>query len=220
MCREEHRRFSWHLPLLPENAVLFAQPIVLAQKLRILRRNLGFLRNRPNPLAERRTPDPQIRRNLTPCQATGERNANRIPLELVAVYRCHIRRTHGPTLDGQYCSQKTGTKPVQVQTLHGIADRLQAIQRRNFYQLTAEVSHRGGYCHEYTMSVDVTRDSPTCQPPTEDVDEIVTEALLDLAHWLYRQLQTEYDHLTSNEAIEEGIVINEYTFTEAGRWFG
>ena len=28
-------------------------------------------------------------------------------------------------------------------TLHGIADRLQAIQRRNFYQLAAEVSHRG-----------------------------------------------------------------------------
>ena len=37
-------------------------------------------------------------------------------------------------------------------TLHGIADRLQAIQRRNFYQLAAEVSHRGRYYHEYTMS--------------------------------------------------------------------
>jgi hypothetical protein len=41
--------------------------------------------------------------------------ANRIPLDLVAVYFCHIRRTHGPTLDGQYRTQKTGTKPVQVQ---------------------------------------------------------------------------------------------------------
>jgi hypothetical protein len=61
------------------------------QKLGILRGNLGFLRNRTNPLAKRRKPDPQIRRNLTPCQATGERNANRIPLELVAVYSCHIR---------------------------------------------------------------------------------------------------------------------------------
>ena len=46
-------------------------------------------------------------------------------------------------------------------TLHGIADRLQAIQRRNFYQLAAEISHRGRYYHEYTMAVDVTRDSPT-----------------------------------------------------------
>ncbi|KGM85868.1 hypothetical protein rosmuc_04204 [Roseovarius mucosus DSM 17069] len=105
-------------------------------------------------------------------------------------------------------------------TLHGIADRLQAIQRRNFYQLAAEVSHRGRYYHEYSMSVDVTRDSPTWQPPTEDAEEVVTEALRDLARWLYRQLEAEYDHLTSDEAIEEGIIVNEYTFTERGRRFG
>jgi hypothetical protein len=105
-------------------------------------------------------------------------------------------------------------------TLHGIADRLQAIQRRNFYQLATEVSHRGRYYHEYTMSIDVTRDSPTWQPPTEDAEEIVTEALRDLGRWLYRQLEAGYDHLTSDEAIEEGIIVNEYTFTGAGRRFG
>jgi len=38
-----------------------------------------------------------------------------ILLERVAAYRCHIRRTHGPTLDGTYRSQKSGTKPVLVQ---------------------------------------------------------------------------------------------------------
>ena len=70
------------------------------------------------------------------------------------------------------------------------------------------------------MSVNVTRDSPTWQLPTEDADEIVTGALRDLARWLYRQLQAEYDHLTSDEAIEEGIVVNEYTFTEGGRRLG
>ena len=104
--------------------------------------------------------------------------------------------------------------------MHSIADGLQALQRRNFYQLAAEVSHRGRYYHEYTMSIDVTRDSPTWQPPTEDAEETVTEALRDLARWLYRQLEAEYDHLTSDEAIEEGIIVNEYTFTEGGRRFG
>src|SRR5690606_28939278 len=34
--------------------------------------------------------DAKIRRNLTPCQAAGERNANRITLEFFAVCRCHI----------------------------------------------------------------------------------------------------------------------------------
>jgi len=48
----------------------------------------------------------------------------------------------------------------------------------------------------------------------------VVEAIRDLARWLYRQLQAEYDHLTSDEAIEEGIIVNEYTFTEGGRRFG
>lgn len=41
-----------------------------------------------------------------------------------------------------------------------------------------------------------------------------------LARWLFRQLEAEYDHLTSDEAIEEGIFVNEYKFTEAGRRFG
>lgn len=105
-------------------------------------------------------------------------------------------------------------------TLHGIADRLQTIQRKNFYQLSAEASHRGRYYHEYTMSVDVTRDSATEQSPTGDVEEIVTEALRDLARWLYRQLEREYDYLTSDEQVDEAIRANEYTFTAAGRRFG
>ena len=60
----------------------------------------------------------------------------------------------------------------------------------------------------------------TCQPPTEDAEEIVTEVMRDLARWLYGQLQAEYEHLTSDEAIEEGIIVNAYTFTEEGRRLG
>ena len=106
------------------------------------------------------------------------------------------------------------------QALHSIVDRLHAAQRQNFYQLGADVTHRGRYCHEYCMTIDVSRDSPTGQPSTEGSEETVVEALRDLARWLYRQLEVEYDHLTSDEAVEEGIVINEYTFTEEGRRFG
>ena len=56
------------------------------------------------------------------------------------------------------------------------------------------------------MSADVTRDSPTWQPPTEDAEETVLEAIRDLARWLYRQLRTEHDHLTSDEVIEEALL--------------
>ena len=131
----------------------------------------------------------------------------------------------GASFEGYFSHTKGAAARIrdyapQDATLHSIADRLQAIQRRNFYQLAAEVSHRGRYYHEYTMSVDVTRNSPTWQPPTEDADEIVIEAIRDLARWLYRQLQAEHDHLNSEEAIEEVIIANEYTFTEGGRRFG
>ena len=105
-------------------------------------------------------------------------------------------------------------------TLHGIADLLQAVQRLNFYQLAAECSHRGRYNHEYCMTVEVTRDSPTGQDPTSGSEDTVTYALRDLARWLYRQLEAEHDHLRSDDAIEDGIIANEYTFTEAGRRFG
>ena len=70
------------------------------------------------------------------------------------------------------------------------------------------------------MSISVDRDSPTWQGMTADAGEIVTEALRDLADWLYRQLEREYEYLTSDESVEETIIANEYTFTEAGRRFG
>lgn len=108
----------------------------------------------------------------------------------------------------------------QDAVLHGIADRLQAIQRRNFFQLRAEITHHGHYSHEYSMRISVERDSPTGQDMTPDAEDIVTEALRDLARWLYRQLEREYKCLTSDEAVDETLRANEYTFTEAGRRFG
>jgi hypothetical protein len=69
-----------NLPILPKDAVLFAKPFILAKMRGILCGNLCCHKNRPNPNAKRRKPDPQIRCNLKPGQATGERDANRIPI--------------------------------------------------------------------------------------------------------------------------------------------
>ena len=49
---------------------------------------------------------------------------------------------------------------------------------------------------------------------------VVIEALRDLARWLYRQLEREYEYLSSDEAVDETITANQYTFTETGRRFG
>lgn len=104
--------------------------------------------------------------------------------------------------------------------LHAVADAMQAIQRRNFYQLHADISHRGRYHHEFCMEIFVERDSPTYQPMTDDAEETLADALRDLARWLYRQLRAEYEYLTSDEAVDEVITANAYRFTESGRRFG
>ncbi|WP_298281509.1 antitoxin of toxin-antitoxin stability system [Acidocella sp.] len=102
--------------------------------------------------------------------------------------------------------------------LHAIADRLQNIQRRNFYRVTADVTHRGRYCHEYSMDIEVTRGG---RPAVAAADEEgIAEATRDLARWLYRQLEREYEYQTSDEVIDEAIMANGYTFTLDGRRFG
>lgn len=131
----------------------------------------------------------------------------------------------GACWEGTYSYRKSAAADLrayapQDPTLHRIAETLQAAQRRNFYQLRAEVSHRGTYYHAFTMAVSVTRDSSAAAEVIVDAEVVVTEALRDLANWLYRQLEQEYDHLTSDEAVEETLVANGYTFTEEGRQFG
>jgi hypothetical protein len=70
------------------------------------------------------------------------------------------------------------------------------------------------------MAISVERDSPAHQDMTADTEETVTQALRDLARWLYRQLEQEYEYQTSDETVDEAIAANGYTFTEAGRRFG
>lgn len=97
---------------------------------------------------------------------------------------------------------------------------LQAIQRRNFYQLHAGIGHRRRYYHEYCMAISVERDSPVYQDMTADAEDAVIEALRDPVHWLYRQLEREHDYQTSDEVVDDSIRVNEYIFTASGRRFG
>lgn len=130
----------------------------------------------------------------------------------------------GACFEGSYSYAKGAMARIrdhapQDKELHRIADALAAIQRRNFYQLEAGIRHRGRYYHEYTMAIAVDRASPTDQDMTADAEEAVTEALRDLARWLYRQLEREHDYLTSDAVVDESILANDYSFTEAGRRF-
>lgn len=131
----------------------------------------------------------------------------------------------GACWQGNYSYRKLASAEIrsyapQDREIHRIADALQAIQQRNLYQLHAEVGHRGRYCHAFSMDIAVARDSRVSQDMTDEAEAIVTDALRDLAHWLYRQLEREYDHLSGDEAVDETLLVNGYTFTGEGRRFG
>lgn len=131
----------------------------------------------------------------------------------------------GACFEASYSYRKDAARRIRAYVpkdteLHAIADTLQAIQRQNFYQLHADVGHRGHYYHEYCMTISVERDSPTYQSVTADGEETITEALRDGARWLYRQLQAEYHYLSSDEVVDETIIANAYTFTGSGDRFG
>ena len=131
----------------------------------------------------------------------------------------------GASFEGAYDFATAAPKAIRAHApqdgeLHRIADALQAIQRRNFYQLCADANQRGRYCHEYSMSITAERDSPTNQDMTADAEDVVAELLRDLARWLYRQLERVYDFQTSDEVTDDAILANEYTFTGDGRRFG
>ena len=131
----------------------------------------------------------------------------------------------GASFDGVYRYAQGACATIRTHApkdpeLHAIADALADIQSRNFYQLVGDIRQRGPYCHEYTMAIDVERDSPTGQDATDDACEAIVEAMRDLARWLYRQLEHEYHYLSSDEAVDETISANDWTFTAQGQRFG
>lgn len=94
--------------------------------------------------------------------------------------------------------------------LHRIADQLQALQRRHFYRLCAEItSYR-----DTSIRVEV-YNSENRYADIPDEQEL-TDLLNDFNAWIFRQLETEYEYLMSDETVDESIQANEYEFTEEG----
>lgn len=101
--------------------------------------------------------------------------------------------------------------------LHSIADDLAKVQKTAFYQLSAKSKHRGNYCHSGCMSVEIEDSRDSYRDIGENAEYVVDNAFRDLANWLYRQLESEYEYQTSREAAIEGIEANDYEFTESGK---
>ena len=87
----------------------------------------------------------------------------------------------GASFEGTYAHAKGAAKgdprPCAPRMTNCIASRTpcRAVQKPNFWQLHTTISQRGRYYHEHTMTIEIERDSPTWQPPTDDAEDTVTE---------------------------------------------
>lgn len=99
--------------------------------------------------------------------------------------------------------------------LQTIARTLQTLQRKHFYKLSADLTHRGNSVHEHSVSIDVECDH--CAMTDDDTSPAIGDALRDVMRWIYKALEMEYEYQNSNEVVDENIEANEYEFDENGR---
>ena len=132
----------------------------------------------------------------------------------------------GACFEGSYSYKKGSVKAVKEfapldTELNRIAIDLQAIQRRNFYQLTANVKQSGRYYHSNCTLIEIWKNDVqqnyAHDYANDEVELEVKELLKDFMNWIYKQLDRTNDYLDSNESIDENIMCNDYEFLESGR---
>ena len=136
----------------------------------------------------------------------------------------------GACFEGEYAYAKGCQKAVRDyapvdEELHRIVDTLVAIQRPHFYQLSARVKQSGHYLHRFCTSFGVYKADPVtgCDDNLsyfgEDArkdEENLIETIRDFMLWIYRQLESEYDVLSSMEYFQECALASQWEFSEDG----
>ena len=95
-----------------------------------------------------------------------------------------------------------------------IAERLQDVQRRNFYSIHCDITHRGHYQHELCARVDVS--SSLERDLSDEDDSEVVECLRDIMQLFYRTLESEHERVFSEEYALEYIEENGVEFDKWG----
>lgn len=87
----------------------------------------------------------------------------------------------------------------------------------------AEITrHNSHYVHERSTTVEVdwytdTIDHPRIQEMLDALEEDIQEHHIQLNQEVYRDLEKEYDYLTSDEQVADALIANEYEFDKQGK---
>lgn len=110
--------------------------------------------------------------------------------------------------------------PLDIE-LYEIAKGIIYHQKDNDYLLTCNIyknnhlySHSNMMRFEWKKGGDLYFDWKNIH-----VEGEIAQLFKDLADWYYKQLESEYDYLNSDESIKELLIINEYDFLECGKQY-
>lgn len=123
----------------------------------------------------------------------------------------------GACFEGTYRYAKGSVAKVkeyapQDAELHKIVEGLYEVQKRNFYRISCQVTHRGHYYHSLCTEFEWTHDTDVS---SDDLDT-VKQLLREFMGWIYDRLEAEHDWRMSDEYIDDNIIANDYEFDESG----
>lgn len=81
------------------------------------------------------------------------------------------------------------------------------------------VDHSGRYYHAHSVTLDIMNENnhdPVLETMIDEFYELCSKEIVELSNSFYKRLEKEYDELTSDEAIKEAFIENEYYFTKDG----
>lgn len=125
----------------------------------------------------------------------------------------------GACFEGSYHYKKNWQKDFpapQDEELIAIGKVLQDVQSKYFYKLTARVKHSGHYYHEMCTDIEVEYSGDDYRRVDEDDADTIRECLREFMRWIYKSLKQEYDYQSSDEVVDETLIINQYEFDEEG----
>lgn len=128
-------------------------------------------------------------------------------------------RDSGASFAGDYSYRKGSVQAVKAECpqdieLHRIVQTLADVQRRNFYELQARISHGRS---DWRLDIEVERSDDRYTNLADGTEAEVKDALTDFASWISARLESDFEYQTSDKQVEESIRINDYEFTAEGK---
>lgn len=131
-------------------------------------------------------------------------------------YRGFWSQGDGACFIGRYAFKKDIVEKITTEfqfKMQDVAKRLQELQEKVDYSLSATISHRGMYYHENSMdfSIDMDTDEFDC-----DVEKSFIKVCQDIAIMIYNYIYECYESETSGEYAKENILNSENEYLENG----